>query len=67
MEFQQRAIHHDGVPRIDAALVADHQIRRATQQIRDFSFSFVTPLGTDNNNIRQGIRAPRPCGNKTTL
>jgi hypothetical protein len=55
MEFERLFIDDDGMTRIYATLRTHHHIRRSTQQIRDFSFSFVAPLSADYNNVSQGI------------
>jgi hypothetical protein len=46
------------VPGVDPALIADHDIGGATQQIGDLAFPFVTPLRTDDDNIGQGNSGP---------
>jgi hypothetical protein len=47
--------HNDRVACIDAPLVADDHIGGLTQEVGDFTFSFVTPLGTNNDNVCQGF------------
>jgi hypothetical protein len=55
MEFERLILDDDGMTRIYATLRTHHYICRSTQQIRDFSFSFVAPLSADYNNVSQGI------------
>jgi hypothetical protein len=55
MEFERLTLDDDGMTRIYATLRTHHHIRRSTQQIRDFSFSFVAPLGTNHYNVSQGF------------
>jgi hypothetical protein len=42
------------VPSVDATLIAHNHICGFTQQIGDFSFSFIAPLGTDYYYVSQG-------------
>jgi hypothetical protein len=45
-----------GVPRVRASLVACHDIGIAGKHVDDLSFSFVAPLGADNNlNRHDGL------------
>ena len=39
----------DGVPRVVAALEADHHIHIARQNVDELAFPFVAPLGSDQN------------------
>ena len=60
MKLEHTIVNHDRVPSIDAALIANHNICRSTEEIGDFAFSFVTPLRTDDDNIGQGHCGPKP-------
>lgn len=60
VQLQNLIVHHDGVAGIDPALITNHDISGTAQQIRDFSFPFVTPLRTDDDNIGQRHRGPKP-------
>ena len=60
MQLQNLIINNDGVASIDAALITHHDISGPAQEIRDFSFPFVTPLRTDDDNIGQRHRGPKP-------
>ena len=60
MELQHLTIDDDGVTGIDAALITHHDIRGATQKIGDLSFSLVTPLSTDDDNVGQRLGGPKP-------
>ena len=40
---------HNGMSCIRTALIARHDIHGITQKIDDFSFSFIAPLGTNDN------------------
>ncbi len=42
--------HHHGVAGIGSALVAGHHVHLCTQQIDNFPFAFIAPLGADNNS-----------------
>lgn len=55
MKLKRLILDNHGVTSVDAALVAHDNIRRFAQQIRDFTFSFIAPLGTDYNYVSQGI------------
>ena len=47
---------HHSVARVMATLVARNDIRSLGQQVNNFSFPFITPLGTDE--INTGIMTP---------
>ena len=53
MKLEHLAIDNDGVPRINAALVTDHDVSGAAQQISDLSLALVTPLSSDDDNVGQ--------------
>ena len=55
---EQAAKAFKDVPGVDPALIADHDIGGATQQIGDLAFPLVTPLRTDDDNIGQGNSGP---------
>ena len=44
--------HHDRMARIMAPLVAGHDVGALSEQIDDLSFSFVAPLGANNDKNR---------------
>ncbi|WP_244281640.1 hypothetical protein [Synechococcus sp. UW105] len=60
MQLQHLIVHDDRVTCIDAALVPDDYISGSTEEIRDLSFSFVTPLRTDDDNVGQRHCGPKP-------
>ena len=45
------AADDDGVPRVVAALAANHDLSVFGKKIDDLSFAFITPLGADENRI----------------
>lgn len=57
----------DGVPRVVAALEADHHIHIARQNVDELAFPFVAPLGSDQNvnrHIFPRIKVWLSCENK---
>lgn len=58
VQLEDPILNDDGVPGVDTALIADHDIGGPTQQIGDLAFPFVTPLRTDDDNIGQGHSGP---------
>ena len=46
---------NDGVPGVVAALAADDDVRLAGEDVDDFAFAFVAPLGADQNCVCHGI------------
>ena len=49
MQIRFRALDHHGVSGIVAALEADDHVHFISQNVNDFSFSFITPLGSDDD------------------
>jgi hypothetical protein len=47
LEGERLALHDDPVPGVVTALVANDHIHVASQEIGQFTFAFVTPLGSD--------------------
>jgi hypothetical protein len=45
------ALYNHGVPGIVTSLKSNHGICIFSQQINDFAFALVSPLGTHNNDI----------------
>ena len=41
----------DGVPRVVATLRADDEVRLLGEEINDFAFAFVAPLGADQDRV----------------
>ena len=60
MKFEHTTFDDDRVPSIHTALIPHHHIGGAAQEIGDLSFSFVTPLSADDDNIGQGHGGPKP-------
>ena len=60
MKLEHTTVDDDRVPSIHTALIPHHHIGGAAQEIGDFSFSFVTPLSADDDNIGQGHGGPKP-------
>ena len=58
MQFEGLIVNYNCMTCINATLVADNYIGWTTQQIGDFAFSFIAPLGTDNNYVSQESFAP---------
>jgi hypothetical protein len=47
--------HDDGMTGIVAALKAHHHVGRLCQQVHDFAFPFIPPLGSDNDYVSHAI------------
>ncbi|WP_232201752.1 hypothetical protein, partial [Synechococcus sp. WH 5701] len=60
MKFEHTPVNDDRVPSIHTPLISHHHIGGAAQEIGDLSFSFVTPLSADDDNIGQGHGGPKP-------
>ena len=60
MKLEHTTVDDDRVPSMHTTLVPHHYIGGAAQEIGDFSFSFVTPLSADDDNIGQGHGGPKP-------
>ena len=60
MKLQNLIVHNDGVASVDSALIANNDISGAAEEICDLSLPFVTPLRTDDDNIGQRHRGPKP-------
>jgi hypothetical protein len=45
--------HHQGVASVVAALVAHHHLGLFRQEVNNLSLTFITPLGSHDNDIRQ--------------
>ena len=60
MKFEHTSVDDDRVPCVHPSLISHHHIGGAAQEIGDFSFSFVTPLSADDDNIGQGYGGPKP-------
>ncbi len=53
MKLQHTIVDDNRVTCIHAPLVAHHHIGGAAEEIGDLSFSFVTPLSSDDDNVGQ--------------
>ena len=53
MEFKCLIFNDDSVACIDSTLVAYDHICRLTEQVSDFTLSFIAPLGTYDNYVSQ--------------
>jgi hypothetical protein len=53
MQLQHTVVHDDRVACIHTTLVANDHIGGAAEEIGDLSFSFVTPLSSDDDNVGQ--------------
>ena len=53
MQLQHPVVHDDRVACIHTTLVANDHIGGAAEEIGDLSFSFVTPLSSDDDNVGQ--------------
>ena len=42
-----------GVPGVGASGITDHQLRLLGEEIDNFPLAFITPLGTDNNDVHE--------------
>ena len=51
MQFINIAINHKGMARVMPALKTRDHIRTFRQPVHDFPFTFVTPLGANDNNV----------------
>ena len=60
MKLQHLIINNDGMTGVDASLIAHHHICGTTQKVGDLSFSLVTPLSTDDDNVGQRLGGPKP-------
>ena len=60
MQFKNAVVNNNRVTGIHSALIADHHIGGTAEEISDLSFSFVTPLRSDDDNIGQGHCGPKP-------
>jgi hypothetical protein len=54
------------VARVVAALGADHHISRLGEHVDDFPFSFVAPLGANQDCVRHISAAPEQIKNPET-
>ena len=67
MQFKRLIFDNDRVPSVNTTLVTDYDIRRFTEQIRNLSFPFVAPLGTNYNYVSQGFLKSARVFNKLPL
>ena len=45
------AVYNNGMPGIVSALKSHNNVRKFRQKIDDFTFAFITPLGSDNYDV----------------
>jgi hypothetical protein len=55
VQLKGLSLNDNGVSGIDTPLVTYYDICRPTEQISDFTFSFIAPLGTDYYDVSQGF------------
>jgi hypothetical protein len=67
MENELLTPDHHGVPGIVAALKTDNHFCVFGEQIDNFAFAFISPLGADNYDIGHGILPPVYFMNKSIL
>ena len=60
MQLEHTIVHNDCVASVDTALIANDDISGAAEEICDLSFSLVTPLRTDDDNVGQRHSGPKP-------
>ena len=60
MKLQDPLVNNDGVAGVDTALIANHHISGAAEEIGDLPFPFVTPLRSDDDNVGQRQCGPKP-------
>ena len=59
MQLESLTVDYHRVTGIYAPLVADNDICGFAEQISNFAFSFIAPLGADHNYVSQGFFAFR--------
>jgi len=57
MQLESLTVYYHGMTGVDAPLVADNDICGFAEQIGNFAFSFIAPLGADYNYVSQGFLA----------
>ena len=60
MQLEHTIVNNNRVACIHTTLIADHHIGGAAQKIGDLSFSLVTPLRSDDDNVGQEHGGPKP-------
>ena len=60
MQLEHTIVNNNRVACIHTTLIADHHIGGAAQEIGDLSFSLVTPLRSDDDNVGQEHGGPKP-------
>ena len=60
MQLQDTIVNNDRVACVHTALIAHHHIGGAAEEIGDLSFSLVTPLRSDDDNVGQELGGPKP-------
>lgn len=55
MELKGLVVYDDGVTRVNSALIANHYVCGATEEICNLPFAFIAPLGTNYNYVSQKL------------
>ena len=67
LEGEGLPVHHDGVPGVVAALVADDHLHLLGQEVGELALALIPPLGPDDDGCRHASLLRCECGLRTSV